>query len=102
MKMKYNLDFTTDKDENEYITKREVLDILSQTTGTMGKDFLKMQQTMMRLIETIEKEQYNRERDIAFILGNLEKMRPHIDIVGSYLNFCKAYDKKHQNEKENN
>ena len=94
-----NLDFRKNNEKESsstFITKEEFQEVMSTIVKKMGEDMVYSNQ---KLTKFISQEKYERQRDMSFILSMLGKTRPHIDMMQTYFNFCKGYDKKHKKEK---
>ena len=95
-----NLDFKEKKQKESpstFITKEEFQEVMSTIVKKMGEDMVYSNQ---KLTEFILQEKYERQRDMAFILSMIGKIRPHLDIEQTYFNFCRGYDKKRKEKKE--
>ena len=96
-----NLDFKEKKQKESSstsMTKEEFQEVMSTIVKKIGEDMVFSNQ---KITEFILQEKYERQRDMSFILSMLGKTRPHVDMMQTYYNFCKGYDKKRKEKKEN-
>lgn len=100
--MKVNLDFQnkTKEKEPEYVTK----EALAKTIGNMAKDIEETNQKTLAcisgLINTIKTLNYNRERDMNFILDVLSGGKYDRKTRDAYLAYCQKYDKLNKENKD--
>lgn len=100
--MKINLDFQnkTKEKEPEYVTK----EALAKTIGNIAKDIEEINQKTLvcisGLVDTIKTLNYNRERDMNFILDVLSGGKYNRKTRESYLAYCQEYDKKNKENKD--
>lgn len=94
-----NLDFRKSNEKessSDFMSKEEFQEVMSTIVKKIGEDMVFSNQ---KITEFILQEKYERQRDMSFVLSMLGKTRPHIDMMQTYFNFCKGYDKKHKKEK---
>lgn len=94
-----NLDFRKNnktESSSDFMSKEDFTEVMSSIVKKMGEDIVYSNQ---QLTKFILQEKYERQRDMSFILSMLGKTRPHVDMMQTYFNFCKGYDKKHKKEK---
>lgn len=100
--MKINLDFQnkTNEKEPEYVTK----EALAKTIENIAKDFEKNNQKTLAcisgLLDTIKTLNYNRERDMNFILDVLSGGKYDRKTREAYLAYCQEYDRLNKENKD--
>lgn len=100
--MKINLDFQNKSKEKEpeYVTK----EALAKTIGNIAKDYEENNQKTLACIsgfvDTIKTLNYNRERDMNFILDVISGGKYDRKTRETYLAYCQEYDRLNKENKD--